>query len=288
MTRRSETPQSEHRRLMVRLRQAREARQMTQKDVADALEWSASKLIRIERGAVGVSVTDLKALLLHYDVTDSEEVDRIVAMARASKKAAWWQEYREVLPQDFVTFIGLEASAIRIKQFHGLVIPGLLQSSDYVKTLLGIGANTPEQEKLGLEVRLKRQELISEFGPECFFVIDESVLYRMVGDNAVMRGQLLTLKDFAARPRIDIRILPFSAGVHRSMKNYYEILELSSEPDDYALLVDQAYKDQLLQVPNDETRLFVSLFAELAAKALSADDTLRVIDERLKEIEKEG
>jgi transcriptional regulator with XRE-family HTH domain len=287
MTRRTETPQSEHRRLMVTLRQAREARQLTQKDVADSLEWSASKLIRIERGTVGISITDLKALLLHYDVTDAEEVDRMVEMARASKKAAWWQEYREVLPQDFVTFIGLEASAVRIKQFHGMVIPGLLQSPDYVKALLGLGQDTPDQARLGLEVRLKRQELISEFGPECSFIIDESVLYRTVGDNAVMRGQLLTLKEFAARPRVAIRILPFSAGVHRSMKNYYEILELSSEPDDYVLLVDQAYKDQLLQVPNDETRLFVSLFGELAAKALSAEDTLRVIDQRLKEIEKD-
>src|SRR5262245_2049783 len=147
MTRRGETPQSEHRRLMVALRQAREARQLTQKEVADALEWSASKLIRIERGTVGISVTDLKALLLHYEVTDTDEVDRMVEMARASKKAVWWQEYRELLPQDFYTFIGLEASAIRIKQFHGLVVPGLLQSEDYVKSILGVAPDTPEQRR---------------------------------------------------------------------------------------------------------------------------------------------
>lgn len=288
MVRPGETPQSEHRRLMVALRQAREARQLTQKDVADALEWSASKLIRIERGAVGISVTDLKALLLQYEITDVDEVDRMVAMARASKKAAWWQEYREMLPQDFYTFIGLEASAARIRQYHGLVVPGLIQSEGYIKAILGSGRDSPEVARRGLEVRLRRQELLTENGPECLFLVDEAVLYRQLGDDAVMREQLTKFLDYADHPRVRIRILPFAGGVHRAMKNYFEILELSGEPDDYALLVDHAYKDQLLQVPNDETRTFVELFRVLKANALSAADSHRVIEARLKDLEKNG
>lgn len=288
MAPRSETPQGEHRRLMVALRQAREARELTQKEVADALEWSTSKLIRIEKGAVGISVTDLKALLLQYEITDVDEIDRMVEMARASKKAAWWQQYRDMFPSDFFTFLGLEWSAVRIKHFHGLVVPGLLQSPGYVKALLSFGENTPEQERRGTEVRLKRQELISANGPECFFVIDESVLHRTVGDAAVMREQLLKLIEMGEQSRVSIRILPFSAGVHRAMKNYFEILELSDEPDDYALMVDQIYKDQLLQVPNDETRLFVTLFSNLEDMALSVEDTRHRIEARLKEIEKDS
>jgi transcriptional regulator with XRE-family HTH domain len=273
---------------MVALRQAREARQLTQKDVADALEWSASKLIRIERGAVGISVTDLKALLLQYEITDSDEVDRMVEMARASKRAAWWQEYREMLPQDFYTFIGLEASAVRIKQYHGLVAPGLIQSEDYIKAILGSGRDTPDLARRGLAVRMRRQELLTENGPECLFIVDEAVLHRQLGDAAVMRGQLTKFLDYTEHPRVTIRIMPFSGGVHRGMKNYFEILELSGEPDDYALLVDHAYKDQLLQVPTDETRTFVELFRVLETNALSPEDSNRVIEARLKDLEKNG
>jgi hypothetical protein len=137
-------------------------------------------------------------------------------------------------------------------------------------------------------VRLRRQDLLTENGPECLFVIDESVLYRAVGDDAVMRAQLVKFTEFADHPRVTVRILPFSTGVRRAMKNYYEILELSSEPDDYALLVDHAYKDQLLQVPNDETRTFVSLFADIETNALSTEDSLQVIGARVKELEKNG
>jgi len=287
MSPRGETPQSEHRRLRVALRDARDALHLTQKEVADALEWSSSKIIRIESGSVGISVTDLKALLLHYRVTDANEVDRMVTMARASKKAAWWQEHRELLTQDFITFLGLEASAVRMKQFQGLLFPGLLQSRSYIKALLALGDNTPEQERRGVEVRLKRQELISDHGPEISFIIDESVLYRKVGDAAAMREQLEKVKEVAEHPRVSIRVMPFAAGVHKGMKSSFEILELSDEPGDYALLLEQPYKDQLFQVVNDETKEFVDIFSELEKIALPATETPRMIDERLKEMGRE-
>ena len=135
MTSRAETPLGEHRRLMVELRQARDGLKQTQREVAEALEWSTSKLIRIENGSVGISVTDLRALLLHYGVTEQVHVERLVGMARASKKSMWWHEFREYLPQQFATFLGLEASASTIRQFQGLLVPGLLQSQSYIQTL---------------------------------------------------------------------------------------------------------------------------------------------------------
>jgi transcriptional regulator with XRE-family HTH domain len=288
MAPRSETPQGEHRRLIVALRQAREARHLTQKEVADALEWSASKLIRIERGSVGISVTDLKALLLHYKVTDANDVDRMVDMARASKKAVWWQEYRDVLNPEFFTFVGLEASAVRIKQFQILAVPGLLQSRGYTEALFGDPKNFSDRIRRVIEVRFKRQELISEDGPEIVSIIDESALHRTIGDNAVMREQLTKLRELAAHPRVSIRVMPFSAGVHQGMKNSYEILEFSNEPDDYALIFDHAYRDQLTQVPGEETRTFVEYFARLEERALPAEESARVIEARLKELQKDG
>lgn len=283
-----ETPQSEHRRLIVELRQSRVAREYTQKEVADALDWSLSKLIRIERGSVGISVTDLKALLLHYGMTGTDEVDRMVAMARASKKTAWWQQYRDVYSPDFFTFLGLEASAGRIKWFQGLVIPGMLQSPSYIRAILRATSSSPAQEERGFEVRTKRQELLSEHGPEFSIVIDESTLYRIVGDVTVMREQVLKIRDLVDHPRVSIRIMPFSAGAIRGMKNSFEILEFSDDPEDIALLVDDLYRDQLMQVPSDAARAYVELFPDLEANALSTADTARRLDERLKELEQEG
>lgn len=282
------TPLQEHRRLRGRLKSAREKRNLTQREVADALDWSASKLIRIENGSVGISITDLKALLLHYGITNEADVNQLVEMARASKRSAWWQEYRSQIPQPLLTFIGLESSAIRIRQYQNLVVPGLLQTQDYIKVLMTL-SGTEDGARTHFEIRRRRQGLITiDNPPEFFFILDESVLHRQVGDAAVMREQLLKLKELSDRPNISIRITPFSAGVQQGMIGSFEILELSDEPDDYALHLSGVYKDQLIPDPSEETLQYVQAFHELEKIALPATETPGLIDKRLEEMDKEG
>ncbi|WP_433272874.1 helix-turn-helix domain-containing protein [Actinosynnema sp. CS-041913] len=279
-------PLTERRRLRIELRQTRDALKLTQKEVADALEWSPSKLIRIEKGTVGISVTDLKALLLHYQVTDPDAVDRLVRMARIGKQAAWWNEYRDIASLRFQKFVGLESSSIRIRQFQSLVFPGLLQSRRYVEALM-TNSHTETGRRL-MEARLKRQELIGEDGPEMIFIVDESVLHRQIGGAAVMRAQLRHVKEVAAHPNVTFRVMPFSAGVHKGMAASFEIFELSDEPDDYAVLLEQAHRDTLFEDASEETAEFVNIFSELGEVALPPEDTLRVIDQRLRELAEEN
>ena len=278
------TPLAEQRRVRTLLRKTRDERGLTQKDVAEALDWSTSKLIRIENGSVGISVTDLKALLLHYGITGAAEVDRMVEGVRASKKAAWWQQYRSTSSAQFITFLGLEASAIRIRQYQALLFPGLLQTPGYAGVLTAIGTASEEEAHRNLEIRLKRQELIAENGPELFFIIDEAVLYRMIGDAGVMREQLQHIKEVSRHPNVTVQVMPFSAGVHKGMKGSFEIFELSDEPDDYALLLDQPYQDELFPDPSEETKEFVGIFFELEKLALPAQETERILDARIAEL----
>lgn len=278
------SPLSQGRRVRVELRQLRMARQMTQKDVADALDWSVSKLIRIEKGEVGISVTDLRALLLHYGVTDPVEVDRLVEMARASKQAALWRRYSRYFDLEALTFWELESNAIRIRQFQSLVVPGLLQNPDYARTLISIGRDE-ESTARALEIRLKRRDLITADGPELFFILDEAVLYRVIGSYAVLAEQLRLLKEFAAHPKISIQILPFTGGIHRGMQGPFEILEMSEEPDDFAVSIEGPYEDRLETGPSDKARDFVNIFFELEKIALPATETPRIIDARLRELE---
>lgn len=289
MTSPSETPYGEHRHLRLALCRAREGRKLTQREVAEALEWSPSKLIRIEKGTVGISITDLKALLLHYRITDADKVNRLVEMARSSKKSAWWQEYSDHVSRQFLTFLGLEAAAIRIRQYQSLVVPGLLQSSGYIYELSTIGDPNEVVIRRYADIRARRQHIVgTENSPEMFFIIDESVLHRVIGSKTIMREQLVKLREMTASPQVSIQILPFSAGVHKGMKGSFELLEFSEEPDDYALLLEQVYKDQLIQIPSEETTEFVQFFTELEKIALPAGETPRMIDERLKQMEKEG
>jgi transcriptional regulator with XRE-family HTH domain len=273
-----DNPTSQLRRLRTELRQQRDALQLTQREVAEALDWSPSKLIRIERGPVGISVTDVRALLQHYQVGDQQRVDTLVAMARASKKPAWWHKYRDSSPAQFLTFLGLESSSVRLRQYQGLVIPGLLQHPDYIRAILASTDSDLATHDRALEIRTTRQQLLAPDGPELLFVIDEAVLHRTMGTPEVMRTQLRLLIELQERPKLSIQVVPFSVGVHKGMKGSFTIFELSDEQNDYALQLEQPYEDRLIEDPSDETLEYVQIFRDLERIALSQADSTALIE----------
>ena len=78
----SSSPLVERRRLRAELRQARLDAGLTQEAVAEQMDWSLSKLIRIETGAVGISTNDLTALLRLYDIKDPKRIRALVAQGK--------------------------------------------------------------------------------------------------------------------------------------------------------------------------------------------------------------
>src|SRR5690348_14280042 len=69
----------QRRRLRTELRRARSEANLTQEQVAQAMDWSLSKIIRIETGAAGISTNDLKALLSLYRIHDSDRTAKLMS-----------------------------------------------------------------------------------------------------------------------------------------------------------------------------------------------------------------
>src|SRR5690349_2020111 len=122
-------PTIHRRRLRSELRRAREASGRTQWETAQAMDWSLSKLIRIETGAVRVSTNDLRAMLSYYTV-DAERVAALVEVARAAREQPRWARYRDVASPEYLVFLGFESSATVIRNFEPILIPGLLQTEE--------------------------------------------------------------------------------------------------------------------------------------------------------------
>lgn len=236
-------PMYQRRRLRIRLRQAREQAGMRQKDVAVAMDWSLSKLLRIEAGTVGISVNDLKILLQYYGITDPQDVASLVDMARVSyRELGWWSPYREAISAQFQEFLGHESSASQIRNFEPLMVPGLLQTEEYAAAVLANYAE-PHTQRL-LELRKERQEKIFRTGEkELHFILDENVISRTVGDKRVMRQQLRMLQEVISLPHVTLRIIPFSAGVYPYWDLPYVIFEFPV-PDDGAVLYIERAKNQ--------------------------------------------
>jgi transcriptional regulator with XRE-family HTH domain len=228
-------PSFYRRRVREALRKARESASLTQRDAAATLDWSMSKLVRIEAGSVGISTTDLKALLALYGVDDKGTVDQLINMARASKEQPWFSRYQGIVSDAFGQYLGYESSASVIRGFQPLTVPGLFQTDDYARAILEASRSSDIEERI--ELRMTRQELLDRDDlPAMFYVLDEAALHRLVGGPTVMRGQLRRLKELGSLANVSIRIVPFSAGAHSSMAGSFTILEFADWDEDVLYL----------------------------------------------------
>jgi len=278
-------PVAQQRRLRAELRRLREAASMTQQQVASNLEWSLSKVIRIETGVVGISLTDLRAMLYEYGVTERDRINELADMARASRQEAWWDKYRPHFDREFITYLGLEASATIIRQFQNLVIPGLLQTPDYARVVIDLFSDDDKLDEVNIlvQTRVERQRrLTEEPGPKMFFVVDESTIRRLIGGPAVMREQLNRLKELNAKPNISIQVIPFGRGAHVGMRESFEVMEFTGGDDDYAVSLDRI-KSSLIQNDPEASSEWVERFYELENLAEPASQLDAMIDRVLAE-----
>lgn len=275
----------QRRRLKSELRRIRTKAKLRQQDVAEAMDWSLSKLIRLESSGK-VATSDLRALLQHYNITEQKEIDRFVAMARASKEEGWWSKYREATSPEFLTFLGYEYSASAIYQFELTLIPGLLQDKEYAREVLAAYGGPVPSTRLEewIELRLERQYELFERAspPEMYFVMDEAALHRWVGGRDVMRRQLKKLKEFAQRDYITIEVVPFSAGAHPGMKGPFVVLEFP-EYDEDALFLENSRGDMVSRDIQEEIAKFRESFEQLRALAGKVEFEA-IVDKVLKEM----
>ena len=59
------------------------------------MEWSPSKLIRVEGGGSSITKVDLDALLTKYGVTSESHRERLHNLNRGAKKEGWWDSYKD-------------------------------------------------------------------------------------------------------------------------------------------------------------------------------------------------
>jgi transcriptional regulator with XRE-family HTH domain len=254
------------------LRDARNKAGLTQRDVARRLEWSPSKVIRIESGQVAISTVDLRALLREYSVEDMGVIEGLVELARSSKKQSWSQ-YRDVLTPEAMDYFGYEASAYIVRQYEPLLVPGLLQTEGYTRSILEeVYGNSETGTERRLDSRKARQELLErDDHPQLFFILDEAVIRRQVGGPEVMSRQLDRLTELSRRDRVSIQVFPFAAGAYPGMAGPFTHLEFASD-DDVVYL--ESRSDAIVKEDVGEAARYLEIFQDLETGA-SSDETFR-------------
>jgi transcriptional regulator with XRE-family HTH domain len=232
-----DTPAVARRRVRLALREARRSRHLTQTQVAEAMEWSLSKVMRIEKGDVNVSVSDLRALLTHLGVTDAEEVDRLLDDARTARgrRGSVDARFRTQLTPALVQLMEYEQQASAIRYYSPVLVPGILQTKEYATAIFEASSVILPSETVALrmEARLQRKQnvLLGEDQLDYLVILDESVLYRQVGGPHVLADQLRELIHFVDTIGIKVRILPFTAATTYGLLGPFLIVDMGDDQD---------------------------------------------------------
>jgi len=249
-----ESPAGARRRVRLAVREAREARGLTQSQVAEAMEWSHSKVIRIESGEVTISPNDLRPLLSHLGIVDKPTVDRLVRDSRSSRqRKMWWDEtrVREHLTEASRQLIQYEVEAIEVRHFSSNLIPGPLQTDDYARTVLNLhlGQLTDDDVEVRLETRRhRRAQLLNRRDfPRTYLLLDESVLLRRIGGKAEVSGnQLQHLLELARQKPIWTRVLPYAANAPVPAIGPFDILSLPGAGANAVLYRESHFGDEIV------------------------------------------
>jgi transcriptional regulator with XRE-family HTH domain len=254
-------------RLRTRIRGARLDAGLTQQQVADELNAHASKVIRIENGDVAVKAAELKTLLAYLKI--EEQYDELVDLAVQSRYLPW-DAHSAVLSPETRKFFGLEASAQTIRDYTTQWVPGLLQTPEYTRALLkGTFGLSPDAVESHLQVRIQRQELLypGPDAPNAHFIVSEAALRCEVGGRKILDQQIHHLHDMLERPKVTVKVLPFSSGATFGLRGPFTHLQIGGDPD-IVYLESKSGKDTFANDP-EQADLFRDQF--LALEKVSVD-----------------
>jgi hypothetical protein len=267
------------------LRRLRTEAGMSREEAGEAIRASEWKIHRLENGQVGFKDRDVGDLLRLYGVTDPDDIAVFVDFAREANAPGWWQQFGDLLPQWFKAYVDLESAATLIRTYEGQFVPGLLQTEDYMRAVIG-GAHLdepPDEAERRVALRIARQTLLTrQDAPRLWAVIDEPALRRPVGSPEVMRGQLEGLIDATKLANVVLQILPFGAGAHPAMVGAFSILRFA-DPE----LPDVVYVEHLTNAlyldKRDDVNRYLHVMDRISMRAAPPDKTVDLLHKTLRE-----
>lgn len=219
----STTPKA--RALGAELRKVRERTNISVRKLAAQLEISHSELSRNETGERPPRLERVVAILTALGVTGAE-AEKIVGMSQDTDGPHWLGVGIPEREIQLAALLDFERTANRITDVSPLVIPGLLQTADYARSIMTT-ANVPKNEiDTRVATRLGRRDAIERDKPaEVITYIGEYALRQSIGGLAVMRNQLRHLRKVADLPHVVIRVIPERTGWHPGLDGPFLLLD---------------------------------------------------------------
>jgi hypothetical protein len=209
--------------------------------------------------------------------------EELLALTREAERKGWWEAYSDALPENFATFVSMEAEAESALQWETQAIPGLFQTQEYARqTMLAMQSLDripPGQVASRVGARLRRQEVLTREKPlQLTVVLDESVLRRERGDRQTMHAQLIQLVELAGLPNVALHILPLR-GPHPIDAGSFTLLRFAPVYDitfHDVIYVEQLFSNFYFEEESDTYRYRLA-FDWLRESALGRAESIECI-----------
>ncbi|MFC4566101.1 helix-turn-helix domain-containing protein [Nocardiopsis mangrovi] len=200
------------------------------------------------------------------------------ALATDGRLLQLWEELNDVkrVPDEWEDFVRIERTAVEIREYQPLLIPGLVQAPGYARAILGAGRldSTPELLEHALETRLGRlAELRRHVALR--FVVDEHALRQRRGSPEAMKEQFDHLLSLIDQQRIRLSVLPDHAARHPVVGGSFRIFGL---PGGSLVVHLEHAKGQVVVHDAEEVNAMAAMYGDLQAESLPSDASVALIE----------
>ncbi|MEV4644564.1 helix-turn-helix transcriptional regulator [Saccharopolyspora sp. NPDC049357] len=266
------TPRS--RALAAAIRTVREEAGISGRELSKRLGMSHGTISHWETGRRVPTPEDVASLLTAAGVTGAEK-RRLVELARHASEPNWLTVGIPGIPQQLAGAVECERSASAIHQWSPMLIPGLLQTTDYARALLKAGGLPPNEIETRAMVRIARRETITCKTPlRLHVLVGENALRDEIGSPEVMVDQLRHLLGLMARDNVTIQVVPPNVGWHPGVVGPFVMYDF---PDAPSAVHFEHYSSGAFVVDTDDVHEYRHAVDWICKVALSPEATAELI-----------
>ncbi|MGW9309289.1 helix-turn-helix domain-containing protein [Saccharomonospora azurea] len=268
--------------LSAALKQARLDAGLGQRELARMLGIQHAKLSYWENGSRVPDVADVSAILAKLDVTGANR-DRILELTRNAREPNWLTAGMPGVSPGLAGVLDCERTATAITDWSPLLIPGLLQTSDYARAVLSSGDLAAHEVEARVMMRLARRDVIDRSEPVTLTaLIGESALREVIGGPALMADQLRHLLMMADKPTVSVRIMPHGLGWHPGLSGPFILFEFADSP---SIVHIEHHRSSAFIYDEKDVQDYQSAAKKMNSMAMTPGESLGFIAEELRQLE---
>lgn len=252
------------------------------REVARRMHVSHSVVSGWINGKTVPSLGSVSKFLAELNVSTAQH-DAVLRLVQGADEPNWLAVGIPGVSQQLAGAMECEQTATAITEWASGVVPGLLQTSDYARAVIGAEPLPKTEIESRILIRMGRRDIVLRSNPVTLdALVCEAALRNPIGGAAVMAAQLRSLVEVAARPTITLRVVPIDAGWHPGLPGPFVLYHYADAP---AILMREAYRGGTFVTESDEVAAYEAAAEQIRRVAMSPDATSRLIADIAEEME---